>query len=345
MKIKTTIRTAFLSAAVAVASPPLLAAPEGAPAAAPAKPSAAAAPVADAPAKADIEFKAPAQYPEGIAFNPKTSEFFVSSMRLGVVGAVKADGTFREFAKDPSLVSVVGMHADPERNRLLVCVSDPGLSLKTSAKTQKKIARLVAFDLTTGKKLHAVELDKLADGQHFCNDLTIDDKGDVFVTDSFTPVIYRVDPKYKASVFLKSDTFKGEGFNLNGIVHHAGDYLLVAKYNDGTIWKVDEKDPKKMEQVAIAEKLPNADGMILTGDGDLVVVQNGDVNRVVRLKSTDGFKTAKVDKVVQTSKDFPTTVVAGVGGKLYVMMSRLGELFADPSKAKSESYTLMQLKF
>jgi sugar lactone lactonase YvrE len=328
--MKTLIRSAFLSATVA--SLPLAAA------AAPAPTPAAAAPASG------IEFKAPAQYPEGIAFNPKTNEFFVSSMRLGIVGAVKADGTFREFAKDPLLVSVVGMHADPARNRLLVCVSDPGVSVKTSPKTLKKIARLVAFDLTSGKKLHVVELDKLADGEHFCNDLDIDEKGDIYVTDSFTPVIYRVDPKYKASVFLKSDTFKGEGFNLNGIVHHAGDYLLVAKYNDGTIWKIDEKDPKKMEQVAIPEKLPNADGMILTGDGELVVVQNGNVNRVVRLKSTDGFKTAKVDKVIQTSKDFPTTVVAGVGGKLYVMMSRLGELFADPSKAKSDSFMLMELK-
>jgi sugar lactone lactonase YvrE len=298
------------------------------------------------PTSAGIEFKAPTAYPEGIAFNPKTNEFFVSSMRHGTVGAVTADGTYREFAKDPLLVSAVGLHADPDRNRLLVCVSDPGVSMVTSPKTQKKIARLLSFDLTTGKRIHVVELEKLsADGQHFCNDLTIDEKGDVFVTDSFSPIIYRVDPSYKAKIFLKSDTFKGEGFNLNGIVHHAGDYLLVAKYNDGTIWKIDEKDPKKMEQVAISEKLPNADGMLLTGDGELVVVQNGDVNRVVRLKSTDGFKTAKVEKVVQTTKDFPTTVVAGVGGKLYVMMSRLGELFADPAKAKSDSFTLMELKF
>jgi sugar lactone lactonase YvrE len=296
-------------------------------------------------AGANIDFKAPTAYPEGIAYNPKTDEIFVSSMRLGTVGAVKPDGTYREFAKDPLLVSAVGMHADPERGRLLVCVSDPGVSLKTSPKTQKKIARLLAFDLATGKRKHVVELDKLVDGQHFCNDLTIDGAGNVFVTDSFSPVIYRVDPTYKATVFLKSDTFKGEGFNLNGIVHHAGDYLLVAKYNDGTIWKIDEKDSKKMEQVTIAEKLPNADGLLLTGDGELIVVQNGDVNRVVRLKSTDGFKTAKVDKVVATTKDFPTTAVAGPGGKVYVMMSRLGELFADPAKAKSELFTLMELKF
>ena len=128
-------------------------------------------------------------------------------------------------------------------------------------------------------------------------------------------------------------------------MHHAGDYLLVAKYNDGTIWKIDEKDAKKIEQVVIAEKLPNADGLLLTGDGELIVVQNGDVNRVVRLKSTDGFKTAKIDKVVATTKDFPTTAVPGPGGKVYVMMSRLGELFADPAKAKSEQFTLMELKF
>ena len=83
-------------------------------------------------------------------------------MRHGTVGAVKADGTYREFAKDPLLVSAVGMHADPERNRLLVCVSDPGVSMVTSPKTQKKIARLLSFDLTTGKRIHVVELEKLA---------------------------------------------------------------------------------------------------------------------------------------------------------------------------------------
>jgi len=42
----------------------------------------------------------------------------------------------------------------------------------------------------------------------------------------------------------------------------------------------------------------------------------------------------------------PTPVWFGEdSGKLYVMMSRLGELFADPAKAKSDSFTLMELKF
>ena len=66
-----------------------------------------------------ITVKAPSVYTEGVAYNEKSGEFFVGSMRKGVIGAFKADGKYREFAKDPLLVSSVGLHADPERGRLL----------------------------------------------------------------------------------------------------------------------------------------------------------------------------------------------------------------------------------
>ena len=127
-------------------------------------------------------------------------------------------------------------------------------------------------------------------------------------------------------------------------MHHAGDYLLVAKYNDGT-WKIDEKDPKKMEQVAIAEKLPNADGMLLTGDGELVVVQNGDVNRVVRLKSTDGFKTAKVDKVVADFQGFSDH--GGCGSRWQALRHDVPPRRAlrGPGESQVRLVTLMELKF
>jgi sugar lactone lactonase YvrE len=290
-----------------------------------------------------IQFKAPSVYPEGTAYNSKTGEFYVSSMRQGTIGAVKADGHYRPFAKDALLVSAVGMHADPERGRLLVCVSDPGVSVKTSPKTQKKIARLVAFDLKSGKRIKSVDLNPLFEGQHFCNDMAVDGAGNVYVTDSFSPVIYRVDPSYKASVFATSDSFKGEGFNLNGIVYHKDGYLLVDKSSDGSIWKIDVKDPKQMSPVALSAKVPNADGLVLLDDGALIVIQNQD-HKVSRLKSTDGWKTAKIDKSVSTDNDFPTTGVVA-DGKLYVLLSRLGELFADPAKAKSESFTLTEVTF
>ena len=294
-------------------------------------------------AEGGIEFKAPMVYPEGVAYNPATNEFFVSSMRKGVVGAVKADGTYREFAKDPLLISSVGLHVDAARGRLLVCVSDPGVSLKTSPKTQKKLARLMAFDLKTGKRKAKVELNTLVEGQHFCNDMAVDAEGNVYVTDSFSPVIYRVDPAFKAVVFVKDDRFKGEGFNLNGIAHHKDGFLIAGKSSDGTLWKISERDPTKIEAIQVPEKFPNSDGLVFTTDGDLIVVQNADA-RVSRLKSTDGWKTAKVDKTLATEKNFPTTAVEA-GGQIYVTMSRLNELSADPKAATAESFTLMHAAF
>lgn len=291
-----------------------------------------------------IEYKAPLAYPEGIAHNAKTGDFFVSSMRKGTVGVVKADGKYREFAKDPLLISSVGMHVDAERGRLLVCVSDPGVSLKTSPKTQKKLARLMAFDLKTGKRKNTVDLNSVGgDGEHFCNDMAVDADGNVYVTDSFSPVVYRVDAAFKPSVFVKDDRFKGVGFGLNGIAHHKDGFLIVAKSSDGTLWKLSEKDPTKLEEIKLSEKLPDADGLVMTEAGDLVVVQNA-AARVVRVKSTDGWKTAKVDKVVTTDKAFPTTAVEA-DGKIYVNLSHLNELFADPKKANADGFTLMEVAF
>jgi len=293
---------------------------------------------------AGIEFKAPSAYPEGITCNEKTSEFFVSSMRHGTVGVVK-DGKYKAFAKDAQLISSVGMHADPERGRLLVCVSDPGVSEKTSPKTQKKLARLMAFDLKTGKRKSSVDLNTLfPEGEHFCNDFAIDADGNAYVTDSFSPVIYKVDPAFKASVFLKDDKFKGQGFGLNGVVHHKDGFLIVAKSDDGTLWKVSEKGAPVAEEIKVSEKLVNADGLALSPAGDLIVIQNGETHRANRLKSTDGWKTAKVDKTVTLDAAFPTTAVYA-GDKLYVDLSHLNELFADPKKAKTDSFTLTEVQF
>jgi sugar lactone lactonase YvrE len=290
-----------------------------------------------------IDFKAPLAYPEGVAYNEKTGDFFVSSIRKGTIGTFKADGKYREFAKDPLLVSSVGLHADPERGRLLACVSDPGVSLKTSPKTQRKLARLLAFDLKTGKRLKAVELQSLAEGDHFCNDLAVDGAGNVYLTDSFGPNVYKVDADYKASLFLKNAVFTGTGFNLNGIVHHKDGFLILGKSSDGTLWKVSEKDPTQVAAIELSEKLPNVDGLILMDAGDLLAIQNEN-HRVSRVKSTDGWKTAKVEKSVMTEPNFPTTGVQ-VGAKVYVLLSRLNELFGNPKTAKADTFTLTEVSF
>src|SRR5690606_6997862 len=149
----------------------------------------------------------------------------------GTIGKVAADGRYTPHIQDEKLVSSVGLQFDGRRNLIWAAVGDLGNSVHSSPATQGKLAALVAFDADTGKRRSYHDLGSLVEGSHFANDLALDADGQVYVTDSFSPLIYRVDANGQASVFVRSELFTGEGFNLNGIVHHADGYLLVVKHN------------------------------------------------------------------------------------------------------------------
>lgn len=296
-------------------------------------------------AKDVINYEAKAAFPEGIAYDAKADKFLVSSMHLGTIGAVGRDGKYVEFIKDDSLVSSVGMTVDAKTSRLLVCVSDPGASVVSTDSTKGKLARLVVFDLATKKRLSVIDLGGLAPaGGHFANDLTLDDKGNTYVTDSFSPIIYKVDPAGKASIFVQNDMFKGEGFNLNGIVFHPKGYLLVLKYNSGDIYKISTSNPADITKVAMKETFSGADGLLLLDEKTVVLVQNNGANKVHKITSADGWKTASVAATTTAPLDFPTTAVMA-GKKIYVNNVHLGELF-DPKAPKDRSqFSIEEVEF
>ena len=68
--------------------------------------------------------------------------------------------------------------------------------------------------------------DRTAETVFFANDVTVDDHGTIYVTDTRAAAIYRVDEAYEPSLlhrFVPSDTFAP-----NGLVYHSSGYLLVA---------------------------------------------------------------------------------------------------------------------
>ncbi|MEJ7682455.1 MAG: hypothetical protein WKG06_32305 [Segetibacter sp.] len=165
-----------------------------------------------------IIFREPLLYPEGTVFNNKTNLFFVSSVTNGTIGTVDMQGNYKVFYNDTSLKSTFGMRIDNKRNRLWVCSGDPNYSKVSDSSTHKKLIRLIGLDITSGKKAEDINLSNVYNGKHFANDLTLDNGGNIYITDSYSPVIYKVDANGKASVFAASDLFKGEDVGLNGIV-------------------------------------------------------------------------------------------------------------------------------
>jgi len=299
-----------------------------------------------------ISFNKMALYPEGVDWDADRKSFLVTSVRQGIISEIKDDGSYKVFAQDPRMVSAVGIRIDAARDRVLVCNADPGASKFSTSKTTGKLAALAVFQLSTGKLIKYLDLAEGLDGSHFCNDIAIDKDGTAYITDSFSTIIYKVSPEYKASVLIDNKRFAGKAFNLNGIVIK-DNYLLVNKFNEGTLFKVPLDKPESFTQVKINEKFDGADGLLWAPDGTLVLIANNSghggfvpgvaTNKTIKLTSTDNWVSAKVVKTVDTGDVFATTGVIR-DGQIYVMYAMLHVLFNPKTEKHIEQFEIRKQK-
>ncbi|MBW8523740.1 gluconolaconase [Chryseobacterium chendengshani] len=291
-----------------------------------------------------IEFNAPEAYPEGIAYDSNADVYFVSSARLGSVGKVTPAGVYSLLINDPTFKSTYGVKVHPDGKRLFVCVSDANYSKFTSSETRKKMARLVGIDIATGKKTDDIDLSKLVPGKHFANDLTFDSQQNAYITDSFSNVIYKVTPTGEASVFADSSMFKTEGVGLNGIVFHPSGYLLTVSSGTGSLYKIDLNNSKNITKVATEQFFMNGDGLLLTENRKLVVVQNGGSDKIYELTSEDNWSSAKLSAstLVADRFTYPSTA-AMAKDKIWIMNAKFSEL-TDSTSVPSNKFSIQHAR-
>ncbi|SNC59836.1 Sugar lactone lactonase YvrE [Hymenobacter gelipurpurascens] len=271
-------------------------------------------------------------FPEGVQYDAKNTRYYVSSQTAGTVGQVKDDGTYSVFAENAALVSSIGMNLDEGRSRLLVAVSDPGYNTqRTSAATLRKLARLAIFNSDNGQLISTTDLGGLRPTQnHFANDIAVDAQGNAYVTDSFSPIIYKVDAQGVASIFLENAQLAAPAgmFGLNGIVYHPDGYLLVAKSDEGALFKVPISNPASFTKVSISQDLKGADGMLLQDNTTLQVVTNAQA-KVYRLTTANAWGAATLSGTFSTPPQYPTTLARRSGADSYVLYSNLNALQAN----------------
>lgn len=255
--------------------------------------------------------------PEGVEYDQQGARFLVGSLREGSVYLLERDGSLTPFVEDSELVSSVGIEIDQQRGRLLVANSDS--SIFGGSGTGQ--AKLGVFDLKTGTRLAMVDLaatleDRTAETVVFANDVTVDDRGTIYVSDTRARVIYRVDQDYKASVFHRFA--KTTDFAPNGLVYHPSGFLLIAGGEDLYKLSLDESGDasSRASRVQISEAISGADGIVWRSDGELAIVANR-INRVVVLESNDDWTSASL--VGTAAYEVMATTVAVVGDELYVV--------------------------
>lgn len=292
-----------------------------------------------------ISFEAPAAYPEGVAYDPASDIFFVSSVKTGTIGKVTPLGQYTVFYRDTTLKSSYGMKVDPARHKLWVCTGDPNYSQYSDSSTYKKIIRIIGLDTRTGVKINDIDLSGLYKGLHFANDMALDNNGNLYITDSYSPVVYRVDASGNAGVFAQSDWFRAVDIGLNGIVWSPDGYLIVAHNSDGNLYKIDISDPRRITRIKQQTFFPGADGLLWDAQGNLVLVQNKGVHKIFRLSSRDNWQSAEVTASTLAADRFhqPSTA-ASRKNMIYVMNSKLNEL-TDPTASPSKEFSLQQVRF
>ena len=259
--------------------------------------------------------------PEGIQYDETNKRFIVSSRTQGRIGTVRDDSTYTQLADDPRLVSTIGLNLDASRQRLLAAVSDIGVNTtRSTATTLRKLAALAIFNPSSGALTSYVDLGALRPAlPHFANDIAVDAQGNAYITDSLSPIIYKVDAAGVATVFLENSQLSGgTGFGLNGIVYHPDGYLLTAKTSDGTLYKVPLATPTAFAAVTSSQSLVGADGLLLLDNNTLLVVA-GSQNTVFRMASTDAWTTTRSSGSFATGAVSATTITRRNGSDAFVL--------------------------
>ncbi len=228
-----------------------------------------------------VAFKLPEKdlITESVAYDPKTETFYVSSVHKRKIVSRNKKGEIWDFAtRQDGLWAAMGMKVDANRRVLWVC-SAAVPEMQEYQKAEDGRSGVFSFDLKTGKSIKQYLLANDAQ-PHVLGDLTLSAKGEVYISDSQTPALYRISPeKNELELFLTSDLLRSpQGLALSDDEK----FLFVADYSAGLF--VVELATKMISKISTAENVAftTVDGMYFYKNS-LLAIQNGfNPQRVVR---------------------------------------------------------------
>jgi hypothetical protein len=226
--------------------------------------------------------------------------------------------------------SILGVFADEASGTLWACSNDLS-ALGGSAAGSDTWSALKSFDLHTGEAKHSVSLP----GSHaYCNDMSVDGKGSVYVTDSANPTILKLSAGATTfDVFAQDSAFSAPqsgGAGLDGIAFGSDGNLYVTTYTAGELFRVEVNDGKarRVTKLTGNRHLQFPDALRALGDNSFLLIEgSGRLDRVVI--TGDAFAVTAIHGGFVT----PTSV-AQIGTTAWVSEGQLA-FFFDPSKRNS----------
>jgi len=130
-------------------------------------------------------------YPENIAYDSVSGDFFLGSLSQSRIIRIRADGSYDDFVSSPeaSLLSSVGMKVDARRRVLWVCSGR--YALFADYASAPALTGVLTFNIDDGSVIHEWMLDQESD-YHIFNDLALASNGDAYATTTLIGRVYRL---------------------------------------------------------------------------------------------------------------------------------------------------------
>ncbi|MBO3095412.1 SMP-30/gluconolactonase/LRE family protein [Cellulomonas dongxiuzhuiae] len=256
-------------------------------------------------------------YPEGVA--ARGDDFYVSSTTDGTI--------YRGDLDEPTATPFLPGGQDGRTMAVGLKVDGRTLLVAGGA-----TGRVWAYDLRTRELTGSWQV--VQDGTPaFVNDLAVGPRGDVYVTDSLRPVLYRIDGRERRTTGTELlepvVSFEGTAFtydqdvNANGLViSRDGRTAVVAKTRTGQLFRVGLTDGS-VEVIDLGGGLVAGDGLLLDGHRLLAAEWTADPQSVVVVHLDRDWRSGTVvSRTTDPSFDDPTTI-ARAGRDLLVVNSQV----------------------
>jgi sugar lactone lactonase YvrE len=274
-------------------------------------------------------------WPEGVDYDRRTGRYYVASVRHRTIAEVVDGRITRELwaREQPGVGAVLGVRVDARRG--VIWATFAGIpQMQGYAKADSTIAALVRVRIADGTIERRWNLPPAPLG-HTLGDLAIGPLGDVFVTDSNDPVLYRLRPGADTLERITSPLFH----SLQGVAALPnGAALYVADYSLGIV-RVDltTKNTIRLDDAPGSTSV-GCDGIAWDRDA-IVAIQNGVaparvMRFVVDASGTRIVRAEVLDRNVAIADE--PTIGTIVGREFVYVANSQWEKYTEDGQRKSE---------
>ncbi|WP_051359772.1 SMP-30/gluconolactonase/LRE family protein [Adhaeribacter aquaticus] len=211
--------------------------------------------------------------PESVLFDKDNNILYTSNINDPEAG-VDGNGSVGRISLDGKIEKVEWVIGGMD--------SPKGLGLSNGKLYVADLKKIVVIDVKGGKVERTIEVKDAG----MLNDITVDEQGGVYISDSDKKRVYKLNNN-QAEVWLEKDHFQKP----NGLLAHSNKFYMV-DMNAGIFYEVD-KNTKELR--TIAEGLVGGDGIVPYENDFIISNWNGEINYV----TADG----KVEKLLDTKAD------------------------------------------